>query len=143
MNHARKIASMLGLEIGEKFKIKGHPDYGTFWFVDDQSEGLKDLWQVELEKGFYDAEIEINDLLEQILTGFYEVEKMPRKPKKGEHYWDFTIYSSTAHAEEHVWIGHSVDFANWKVGNCFKTKEEAETKGREIIEQIKKEYEEA
>ena len=34
-------------------------------------------------------------------------------------------------------------YAIWKSGNCFRTKEEAETKGKEIMEKLVKEYEEA
>lgn len=35
------------------------------------------------------------------------------------------------------------DYAMCKSGNCFRTEEEAKTKGKEIMEQIQKEYEEA
>lgn len=35
------------------------------------------------------------------------------------------------------------DLLLWKTGNCFKTKEEAKTKGKAIMEAIRKEYEEA
>ena len=43
----------------------------------------------------------------------------------------------------YVWNDDLTDLLFWKVGNCFKTEEEAATKGKEIMEQIKKEYEEA
>ena len=140
MNHAREIANMLGLEIGEKFTIKGHPDYGTFWFVDDQSEGWRELWKVDLEKGFYDAEIEINDTLEQLLAGFYEVEKMPWKPRTGEKYY---IPAKGGMCTSIMWGDSSVDMAFWNAGMCFQTQEEAETKGAEVIKKLIKEYEEA
>ena len=29
---------------------------------------------------------------------------------------------------------------SWNAGNCFKTKEEAQTKGKEVMEQIRKKY---
>ena len=145
MNHAREIANMLGLEIGEKFTIKGHPDYGTFWFVDDQSEGWRELWKVDLEKGFYDAEIEINDTLEQLLAGFYEVEKMPWKPKRSQKYYtvNYTLQTNEKVIDETIWIDSVYDLMRWKSGNCFKTRKKAEIKGEELIERLRKEYEEA
>lgn len=145
MNHAREIASMLGLEIGEKFKIKGHPDYGTFWFVEDPSMGCRDLWQVDLEKGFYDAGAEINDLLEQFLAGTYEIEELPWKPKRSQKYYtvNYTLQTNEKVIDEIIWIDSVYDLMRWKSGNCFKTRKKAEIKGEELIERLRKEYEEA
>ena len=42
-----------------------------------------------------------------------------------------------------MWTDECLDLLHWKTGNCFRTEEEAKTKGKEIMEQIKKEYEEA
>lgn len=67
----------------------------------------------------------------------------PWKPKKGEMYW---YYSSLIHfgvINSYVWNDDLTDLLFWKVGNCFKTEKEAATKGKEIMEQIQKEYEEA
>lgn len=138
-NYAKQIAEMLGLEIGEEFGIKGHPGMGTFWFVDDNSMGLRDLLDYDPGPEMFELDFEPEGLLEQILTGFYEVEKLPWKPKDGEEYWAFT--SEYCSAIEATWCGHQIDFLSWKAGICFRTKEEAETKGKEIMEQIKKEYE--
>lgn len=41
------------------------------------------------------------------------------------------------------WINTSSDYCMWKLGNCFRTKKEAETKGKEIMEKIEKEYRES
>ena len=41
------------------------------------------------------------------------------------------------------WDDESCELILWKVGNCFKTREEAEDKGKEIMKQIHKEYDEA
>lgn len=141
MNHAKQIANMLGLEIGEKFKIKGHPNMGTFWFVDDVSMGMKDAWQYDMGSEMYDLGLEPEELLEQVLTGFYEVERVPWKPKKGDVYWYYSIAYGDAYATE--WENTTVELISWKTGNCFRTEVEAETIGKEIVEQIKKEYEEA
>lgn len=78
-NYARQIAEMLGLEIGEKFKIKSHPDMGTFWFIDDNSYGLRALLLYVAGKEMYELDLEPEQILEQLLAGFYEVEKLPKK----------------------------------------------------------------
>lgn len=145
MNYARKIAEMLGLNIGEKFKIKGHPDMGTFWFVDDNSEKMRDIWDFELGPEAYDLCFEPVVLLEQILTGFYEVERLPWKPKRCQKYYTFnyTLESNEKVIDESIWIDSVFDLMRWKSGNCFETRKKAETNGKKIIEQIRKEYEEA
>ena len=65
-----------------------------------------------------------------------------KKNKKGETYWYYPnpIYFGVINS--YVWNDDLTDLLFWKVGNCFKTREEAETKGKEIMEQIQKEYEE-
>nr|DAT55003.1 MAG TPA: restriction alleviation protein [Caudoviricetes sp.] len=42
-----------------------------------------------------------------------------------------------------TWEGETIDSCLWKCGNCFRTEEEAKTKGKEIMEQIQKEFEES
>ena len=76
-----------------------------------------------------------------IINGSYSVVKLPWKPKDGDAYWKWATYLELAQFKR--WNGSSTDFACWKLGNCFKTSEEAQSKGKEIMEQIKKEYEEA
>lgn len=46
-------------------------------------------------------------------------------------------------SSEVYWNGDTSDLVYWKLGNCFRTREEAETKGKEIMETIKKEYRES
>ena len=77
----------------------------------------------------------------RLLNGDYKVVSKPWKPKKGEKYW-FYLYGAKEIIDS-TWSGVTYDLLLWKVGNCFKTREEAETKGKEIMEQIRKEYEEA
>lgn len=131
MNYYKQIAEMLGLELGEKFKLRiDEATYcdDTFYFSEY---GLKDV----------DSIYNCNELLDEILRGKPEIVKLPWKPKKDEQYWYYSIaWESALDIEFNSSIG---DLLNWKVGNCFKTKEEALVKGKEIMEQIKKEYEEA
>lgn len=143
MNYAKQVAEMLGVEIGEKFRIKGHPDMGTFWFVDDNSMGLRDIWQYDAGSEMYESGFEPKDLLEQILAGFYKVEKLLWKPKQGDEYWHSTFLLDDLLVTSDFWNDSTIDLERWKAGNYFRTREEAKTKGKELMERIKKEYEEA
>ena len=77
----------------------------------------------------------------RLLNGDYKVVTKPWKPKKGDIYCYYAKAFEQTLSEK--WIGGNYDLLLWKTGNCFKTREEAETKGKEIMEQIQKEYEEA
>lgn len=131
MSYYEQVANMLGLELGEKFKITNDEfDYhgDTFYFSED---GCKDLGSV----------CNCNGILLSILSGNSKIVKLPWKPKYKELYWFYEMTSYSC--EQKAWLESSFDLAIWKVGNCFRTKKEAEAKGKEIIEQLQKEYEEA
>lgn len=131
MNYYEKVAKMLGVELGEEFKVKwekgaeftnskycltkdGFNKVGTTWFV--------------------------HGILANILSGKAEIVKLPWKPKNGERYW---YYSPLSRKTFYLtWEDGLDDLLLWKAGNCFKIREEAEIKGKEIMEQIAKEFEE-
>ena len=76
----------------------------------------------------------------RLLNGDYKVVTKPWKPKKGEKYWTYSeVWEEVTSFR---FEGYYYDLLLWKVGNCFKTRDEAEEKGKEIMEQIQKEYEE-
>lgn len=136
MNYYKQFAEMLGVELGEEFKLKPSclekPWNSLYRFSTDGLEKkYSDCSWVKCEKGAID----------EILIGENEVIKIPWKPEKDEMYWFYD--SSLEQALWATWRLNSGDFCRWKTGNCFRTEEEAKTKGKEIMEQIKKEYEEA
>lgn len=121
-----KIAELLGLELGEKFKIKG--DVGTYEF------GLEGLW------GDYGTDAEA---LEAILCGSAEIVKLPWKPKEGEKYWGFW-YSSLNDAWIvllYTWGNNPADFAFYKAGWVYRTKEEAQAALPKVAAELGVEYE--
>lgn len=63
--------------------------------------------------------------------------------KKGKRIGTIQIQFIFGVINSYVWNDDLTDLLFWKAGNCFKTREEAEAKGKEIMEQIRKEYEEA
>ena len=139
MKYWKQFAEMLKLELEQEFvltdvdeNIKGEL---TYKFTED---GLlyKSPTLVNWSKS-------PSGTIVRLLNGDYKVVSKPWKPKKGETYW---YYSGLIHfgvINSYVWNDDLTDLLFWKVGNCFKTEEEAETKGKEIMEQIQKEYEEA
>lgn len=136
MNYYKQIAEMLGVKLEEEFKLKPSclekPWNSLYRFSTDGLENkYSDGAWVKCEKGAID----------QILIGQTEVIKIPWKPKKGEAYWHYS--KGWEQATFRNWEGTLDDLCTWKCGSCFRTEEEANTKGKEIMEAIQKEYEEA
>jgi hypothetical protein len=70
-----------------------------------------------------------------------KIVKLPWKPKADEFYYYYSPYAGFTCQQR--WVNTSSDYCMWKLGNCFRTREEAETKGKEIMEKIKMEYRES
>lgn len=137
MKYWKQFAAMLGLELGQEFRT-----------VEPKSkQESKDVYRIE-DDGVYSA-VSSNaalwgrtqsTIVDRLLGGVLEVVHKPWKPKDGDAYWKWATHIELAQFKH--WNGTSTDFACWKLGNCFKTSEEAQSKGKEIMEQIKEEYEE-
>lgn len=137
MNYWKQFAEMLGLELEQEFvitdvdgNIKGEL---TYKFTED---GLvyKSPTLVKWSKSS-------SGTIVRLLNGDYKTFTKPWKPKYGEQYWSYsTKINGTCCNTFWEFIE---DYAKWKSGNCFRTEEEAKTKGKEIMEQIIEEYEEA
>lgn len=135
MNYYKKIAEMLGVELGEEFSLKNNKtnELNECRYKITQEEGI--MYSIDREKWVRRV------VLMSIINGSYSVVKLPWKPKNDEKYW---YYSETINqATYHKWSFGNYDLCLWKLGNCFRTEEEAEAKGKEIVEQIMKEYKEA
>ena len=137
MNYYKQFAEMLGLELEQEFVLTdddgNRKDKYTYKITED---GL--LYK---SPPFINWSISSLGTIGKLLDG--DVKALPKqwKPKKGEKYW---YYSDTCKLAICVyWEDTSRDLSFWKLGNCFKKREEAEAKGKEIIEQIRNEYEEA
>lgn len=135
MNYYKKFAEMLGLELEQEFVLT------------DIDGNRKDIFTYKItEDGiFYKSKISNDwfktELVDALLNGCIKAVPKPWKPKIGEKYWTYSeIWEEVTSFR---WEGYYYDLLLWKVGNCFKTRDEAEDKGKEIMEQIQKEYEEA
>lgn len=132
MNYYKKIAEMLGVELGEEFKVS---DMKIFTFKFTENDGL--MFKYGTNEDYMPSAL----ILTKLLRGDYSVVKLPWKPKEGELYW---YYSKTLNqAISRNWDAKNYALCLWKCGNCFKTEEEANAKGKEIMKQIQKEYKES
>lgn len=135
MNYYKQFAEMLGLELEQEFVLT------------DDDENRKDKYTYKItEDGLlyksptFNWAISSLGTIGKLLDGDVKAVPKPWKPKKGEMYWFYSNYFYTTYC---TWTDGVSDLLLWKVGNCFKTEEEAKTKGKEIMEQIQKEYDEA
>lgn len=119
-----KIAELLGLELGEKFKIKG--DVGTYEF------GLEGLW------GDYGTDAEA---LEAILCGSAEIAKLPWKPKKGDAYFTFVLMGDKWGVGSLHWGGFPNEYGLLEKGWVYRTCAEAQSALPAVAKEIGAEYE--
>ena len=54
------------------------------------------------------------------------------KPGQGTTYFHIIIAGGIAQTDNYIWMDDATDKNNYEMGNCFKTKEEAETKLKQI-----------
>ena len=137
MNYWKQFAAMLGLELGEEFVLTDsygeRKDGGTYKITEN---GV--YYKYPTSSEWFTEPVKT---IERLLNGCDIAVPKPWKPEKGDKYFYYAkAFGQTVYK---IWIDENYDLLLWKVGNCFKTEEEAATKGKEIMEQIKKEYEEA
>ena len=137
MNNWGKFAEMLGLELEQEFVLTdvdgNRKDKYTYKITED---GLL------YKSPTFNWSISSLGTIGKLLDGDVKAVPKPWKPKKGDiysYYINSTYFDGTNSCR---WTDEGLDLLFWKVGNCFKTDEEAKTKGKEIMEQIHKEYEE-
>ena len=114
-----EIAKLLGVEIGEEFKIKGDDEL-TYIFTDD---GLK----VTFAGGIELSQISINSDFVALVMGKDEIVKLPWKPKKGEDYYTFGCSIGEWEVSRQRWTCHPFDLAILAKGWAYPTREEAES----------------
>lgn len=128
-----EIARMLGVELGEEFKIKGYKL--TYMITDDK-------WLMATDDSPETGWTPANTLFVDLLNGDAEIVKLPWKPKKGEKYWGF-LYSNYYDAWVlclYTWGNNPEDFAFYKAGWVFRTKKEAKAALPAVAKEIGVEY---
>ena len=130
-----QIAQMLGVAIGEEFKIKGEDEL-TYRF---DSDGLK----LTHDSGIELAQTSANVAFVDLVNGKDEIVKLPWKPKQDETFYTFGI-----HATENKWVVVSVEWwdnvknlALYTIGWIYRSQAEAEAALPAVATEIGVEYE--
>lgn len=114
-----QIAEMLGVELGEKFEIKGCKGL-VYKFVDDEL-----IVNSTDDKGC--SGLTANMTLVSLLKGEREIVKLPWKPKKGETYYTFELLGDKWVVRSSWCGGFPNEYALFDKGWVYKTCAEAET----------------
>lgn len=127
-----EIARMLGVEIGEKFKVDLSRWSGIYYF---NNNGL-------IGKTYTEHWIPCPELFVMIVTGNAKIIKLPWKPKEGELYYSFGFRGCPKWGvSQQNWANHPCDYALLDKGWAYRTKEEAEAALPKVAEELGVEYE--
>lgn len=133
MNYYKQVAEMLDVELDEVFSLKNK-----------DGELLSKKYRISPIAGLLKKcgdEWHQSCIIGEIISGILTIVKLPFKPYLGERYYVYSIHSKAVIETE--WLDATDDFLYWNIGNCFRTREEASKKGKEIMEKIEKEYRES
>lgn len=122
-----EIAQMLGVELGEEFKVEG--DNRTYWFDLDG-----------LHSGEYVAEDEDDAMLHDLLCGDAEIVKIPWTPKMYKEYWTFGKLGKQWTVGTLSWKALPYEILLLDKGWVFRTKEEAKAALPKVAAEMGVEY---
>lgn len=137
-----KIAKMLGVEIGEEFKVTGiyRGMTPTKIFLLSLKgllyrSGNQTNWQ-SVDSSFYEG----------LLQGEFEIVKLPWKPKLNQTYFTFGCERTLGYGRVWVvelrgWEGSAVDIALLEKGWVYRTEEEAKEALPKVAEELGVDYE--
>ena len=111
MNHMAEVAKMLGVELGEDFKCNNGYTYR-----------LTALGLICPE--YCTDESEYCGVLQELLNGGIEIKHKPQKPKVDEYY--YIVDTDGSITTENWDVDCNIDMNNYKLGNCYRTREETE-----------------
>ena len=113
-NYMEEVAHMLGVELGEDFKIDfGYTRTGIAMF-DEKGLHIKSTNLIMFG--------EKSEILQWLLNGYCTVERIPWKPKFEERYYSIGVDGSV---EDGTWLNDFLDYSLYKLGNCYRTPEAA------------------
>ena len=129
MNLIPKICEMLGVEVGEEFKLhwNGVEQTGIFRFTN-----------YRLESKFKDKEDWGEcSVLPELLNGGITIIKLPFEPKEGEQYQFIGLYDEKPTVMFTIW--HDAEMEHYErkyCGNVFRNRKDAEDRKYEIYEKL-------
>ena len=128
-----EIAKMLGVELGEEFKVEGVADK-TYKFIIDE---LIVCGEKNANHGYVSA----NMMLVSLAKGDANLIKLPWKPKKGDAYYTLEVFRGKWVVRSLWWTGAPCSYALLDKGWVFRTKEEAEDALTKVAKEMGVDYE--
>lgn len=128
-----EICKMLGVEIGEEFKVEGVADK-TYKFIIDE---LIVCGEENTNHGYVSA----NMMLVSLAKGDANLIKLPWKPKKGDVYFTFTLMGDKWGTHSYWWGGFPDEYALLDKGWIYRTEKEAEDALTKVAAEMGVEYE--
>lgn len=131
-NHMAEVAKLLGVELGESFKI-----------VDNNSGKYHNYYRLTEEKGIEVSddnanwEMAIAGVLKWLLMGDARIIKLPWKPSHGDKYWTPTVNNVEMSAFESRWSNSDNDYYRYEHGFICRTKEEADELTEKLLAMVK------
>ena len=126
MNKFKEVAAIFDLELEENFNIRfSNVNLSAYCPIKFTNDGL-----------FDSGEKKCDWLLPEILKGNYMVEKMPWKPKIGDTCYFVNYNKRQPNVSRMIWEEYTFELMCFKLGNCFKTEEEAEANKEKIIKML-------
>lgn len=134
MNLIPEIAKMLGVEIGEEFKLK--QTTGDIKSAKYRFRNIGDQIIYEHTDFCGDWTMCSAEDVGLLVLGKHEIVKLPFEPKSGQGYYKVVIRDGKLAAVAETWANWLADYADKYCGNCFRTAEEAEAFKYEIYEKL-------
>lgn len=128
-----EIARMLGVEVGEEFQIK---EYGERIYRFANS-GL----QLIYDNGVQNLNTTTNMALSGLLSGDFEIVKLPWKPKEGDTFYSFDIRYGKWVVCSYMWVRVPCNYALLDKGWVYKTCAEAQAALPDVAKELGVEYE--
>lgn len=126
-----EICKMLGVELGEEFKIKGR-EGAIYKFIVD---GLLVSYD-DAEKVYTATHVPLVGLV----RGDIEIVKLPWKPKKGETYYTFELLGDKWVVRSSRWGGFPNEYALLDKGWVYRSQAEAEAALPTVAKEMGVEY---
>lgn len=131
-NLVPQTAKMLGVAVGEKFKVDLNRWSSTYLFGEDGLIGLNSM----------DYWVPCPELFTLLINGKAKIIKLPWKPKKGDAFYTFDIFRGKwMVVRSSWWAGAPCNYALLDKGWVFRTKEEAEDALTKVAAEMGVEYE--
>ena len=129
-NKMSSVADLLGMELGEVFRIKDYPTYPEtyFRFTDDGLMQSVDMIAWTKPSAW---------VLESLITGVLQITKLPWKPSYGDTYYIPFVVNADKY-KKLFWLNLKGDEIFYQQGLVYRTKEEAIKLAEEMLDVARK-----